>query len=56
MGRFVKIVVPKTQLLYGREFGVTRKEAEKEFIKGFRESAKNRPSFWKNLKIKFQFI
>jgi hypothetical protein len=48
-----KIVLHKMDLIYGKEYGVTRAEAKKAYIKGFKQSMKKHEGAWKDKKVRF---
>ena len=41
-------------LIYGKELGVSKKEAKSAYIKGFKESMEEHKEFWKNKKIELR--
>ena len=52
----LKHAIGINKIFYGKEYGVTKKEAEKEFVKGWRESANARKPHQKHKQSKLHDI
>ena len=47
-------VIIEADLVYGKKYGITKAEAKKQYIKGFKEEMDKDKHFWKDKKVIFK--